>query len=149
MARTEDVALNLVVVDGEQILDDEWVRRMNIPWRTIGTGMAEDEVRDLTQRCDVEAVRAYRTAVGRRTQEVVRGLRPGAWDEVLGFIDTTRAAAAGAFAANTPWVEEVGYKPWQGHSRAAQFAGSAIAHNAMHLGEAATVRSLAGFALGI
>ena len=149
MARTEDVALNLVVVDGEQVLDDEWVRRMNIPSRTIGTGMPEGDVGDLTLRCDVEAVRAYRAAVGRRTHDVVRGLRPEAWDEVLGFTDTARAAAAGAFAPNTPWVDEVGYKPWQGHSRAFQISGSAIGHNAMHFGEAVTIRSLAGFPLGV
>ena len=149
MARTEDVAVNLVVSDGQQVLDDDRAQRMNIPWRTIGTGMADGEVADLTKRADVQAVRAYRTAVGRRTRDVVRELRPGAWDEVLGLADTARAAAVGAFAPNTAWVNDIGYKPWQGHSRAAQLASSAIAHNAMHLGEAVTIRSLAGFALGI
>jgi DinB superfamily len=149
MARTEDVAVNIVVSDGRQILDDDWTRRMNVPWRTIGTGMTDADVGDLTARADVDAVRAYRAAVGRRTQDVVRALRPEEWNEIVGFTDTARAASAGAFAPNTAWVDGVGYKPWQGHSRAAQLAGSAIRHNAMHLGEAITVRSLAGFALGI
>jgi hypothetical protein len=149
MARTEDVAVNIVVSDGRQIPDDEWTRRMNVPWRTIGTGMTDADVGDLTARADVDAVRAYRAAVGRRTQDVVRALRPEEWNEIVGFTDTARAASAGAFAPNTAWVDGVGYKPWQGHSRAAQLAGSAIRHNAMHLGEAVTVRSLAGFALGI
>jgi DinB superfamily len=149
MARTEDVAVNIVVSDGRQVLDDDWTRRMNVPWRTIGTGMTDADVGDLTARADVDAVRAYRAAVGRRTQDVVRALRPEEWNEMVGFTDTARAASAGAFAPNTAWVDGVGYKPWQGHSRAAQLAGSAIRHNAMHLGEAVTVRSLAGFALGI
>jgi hypothetical protein len=149
MARTEDVAVNIVVSDGWQVLDDDWTRRMNVPWRTIGTGMTDADVGDLTARADVDAVRAYRAAVGRRTQDVVRALRPEEWNEIVGFTDTARAASAGAFAPNTAWVDGVGYKPWQGHSRAAQLADSAIRHNAMHLGEAITVRSLAGFALGI
>ena len=149
MARTEDVAVNLVVSSGRQVLEDDWARRMNVPWRTIGTGMTEGEVAELTRRADVDAVRAYRSAVGRQTLEVVSALRPDAWDEIVGLADTARAAAAGAFAANTPWVEGVGYRPWQGHARAAQLAGSAIRHNAVHLGEAITVRSLAGFPLGI
>ena len=149
MARTEDAAVNLVVADGGQVLDDDWARRMNAPWRTIGTGMTDGEVGDLTRRADLDAVRAYRAAVGRRTREVVRALRPEAWDEIVGFADTARAAAAGAFAPKTAWVDGVGYKPWQGHSRAAQLAGSAIRHNALHLGEAVTIRALAGFALGI
>lgn len=149
MARTEDASVNLVVSDGRQVLDDDWARRMNVRWRTIGTGMSDGEAGEVTKRSDVDAVRAYRNTVGRRTRDVVRALRPEAWDEIVGFTDTARAAGAGAYAPNTAWVDGVGYRPWQGHSRGAQLAGSAIRHNAMHLGEAVTVRSLAGFALGI
>ena len=149
MARTEDASVNLVVSDGWQVLDDDWARRMNAPWRTIGTGMAESDVADLTKCADIDAVRAYRTAVARRTREAVRALRPEAWEEMVGFADTARAAAVGAFARNTAWEAGVGYRPWQGHSRAAQLAGSASRHNALHLGEAVTVRSLGGFALGV
>jgi hypothetical protein len=149
MARTEDASVNLVVSDGRQVLDGDWARRMNAPWRTIGTGMVENDVADLTKRADVNAVRAYRAAVARRTREVVGALRPEVWEEMVGFADTARGAAAGAFAPNTAWTDGVGYKPWQGHSRAAQLAGSAIRHNALHLGEAVTVRSLGGFALGV
>src|SRR5262249_40967936 len=149
MARTEDVAVNLVVAGRAQVLDDRWTERMNIPWRTIGTGMTEDDGECLTRRADIAAVKAYRAAVGQRTHDVTVALEPGAWDEVLGIADTARAAAAGAFSPNAPWVDGVGYRAWQGHSRAAQLASSGIAHNAMHLGEAVTIRSLAGFALGI
>jgi hypothetical protein len=31
MARTEDVAINLVVASADQVLDAEWARRMNVP----------------------------------------------------------------------------------------------------------------------
>ena len=149
MARTEDVAVNLVVAGRAQVLDDQWTERMNIPWRTIGTGMNVDDVDRLTRTADIAAVKAYRAAVGRRTQDVVRPLQPDAWDEILGITDTARAADAGAFAPSAPWVAGVGYRAWQGHSRAVQLASSGIAHNAMHLGEAVTIRSLAGFPLGI
>ena len=149
MARTEDASVNLVVSDGRQVLDDDWARRMNAPWRIIGTGMTESDVADLTKRADIDAVCAYRAAVAGQTRDVVRALRSEAWEEMVGFGDTARAAAAGAFAPNTAWTHGVGYKPWQGHSRAAQLAGSAIRHNALHLGEAVTVRSLGGFALGV
>ena len=145
MARVEDVAVNLVVADGQQVLDDDWVRRMNVPWRIIGTGMTDEEVGELTTRAGVAAVRAYRTAVGLQTRDVVKALRPEAWDEIVGFADTARAAAAGAFRPNSGWVDGVGYKPWQDHSRGERLSGSAIRHNAMHLGEAITVRSQAGF----
>jgi hypothetical protein len=149
MARTEDASVNLVVADGRQVLDDDWVRRLGVPWRHIGTGMTDDEVSDLTGRADVAAARAYRDAVGRRTREVVRALPPAAWEAPVTVADTARAAAAGAFGPHAGWVDGAGFKPWQDQSRAARLAGAALRHNAMHMGEAVTVRGLAGRGLGI
>ena len=149
MARTEDVAVNLVVAARPQVCDDGWARRMNILRRDIGTGMTEDEVGDLTERADIAAVRAYRSAVGKQTRDVVRAFRPEAWDEILGVEDTARAAAVGAFGPNDDWVDGVGHRPWQGHTRGDQLGGTAIRHNAGHIGEAVTIRALAGFGLGI
>src|SRR5215475_6934559 len=83
MARTEDVAVNLVVAGRDQVLDDGWMRRMNVPWRIIGTGMTDNEVTEMTARADVATVRAYRAAVGIRTREVVQGLRADAWAEIV------------------------------------------------------------------
>lgn len=110
--------------------------------------MTEEEVRDLTERADVAAVRRYRSAVGKRTREVVAALRPQAWDEILDVEDTRRAAAAGAFGPHD-WVDGVGHPPWQGHTRGDQLGGTALRHNAGHIGEAVTIRALAGFGLGI
>jgi hypothetical protein len=143
MARTEDVAVNLIVAGADQVLDDEWMRRMNVPWRIIGTGMREDEVAELTARADVAAVRAYRSAVGIRTRQVVHTLRADAWDVVVGQADVARAAATGALR---DWIEGQSY-PWVGWSRADQLASSALRHNASHIGEAVTIGSLAGFNL--
>jgi hypothetical protein len=140
MARTEDVAVNLVVAGREQILDDAWIRRMNVPWRIIGTGMTDREVSDLSARADVAAVRAYRSAVGIRTREVVRMMAVDAWDEIVGDDDIERAAATGAFR---DWLRGTKY-PWLGWSRADQLASSALRHNAAHIGEAVTIRSLVG-----
>ena len=145
MARTEDAAVNPVVAGRNQVLDDEWMRRMNVPWRIIGTGMTDDEVTEMTVRADIAAVRAYRSAVGLRTREVVRALRPEAWDEIVGVEDIERGAVAGAFR---DWVEGAKY-PWLGWTRGDQLASSALRHNAAHIGEAVTIRGLAGFALGI
>ena len=145
MARTEDAAVNLIVARRDQVLDTQWAGRMNVPWRNIGTGMTEDEVAALSERADVAAVRAYRTAVGLRTREVVQALLGAAWEEVVGEDDIRRAAATGAFR---DWVDGQRY-PWQGWTRAEQLASSAVRHNAAHLGEAVTLRGLAGFGLGL
>jgi hypothetical protein len=46
-------------------------------------------------------------------------------------------------------MEGVGFRPWQDQSRAARHAGAALRHNAMHMGEALTVRGLLGRGPGI
>src|SRR5262245_20825656 len=145
MARTEDAAVNAVVAGRDQVLDDAWTRRMNVPWRNIGTGMTEGEVAEMTARADVAAVRAYRTAVALRTREVLLALRPEAWDEIVGVEDIERAAAAGALR---DWIPGTPY-PWLGSSRGEQLASSALRHNAAHIGEAVTIRGLAGFSLAV
>jgi hypothetical protein len=145
MARTEDAAVNPVVAGRDQVLDDEWMYRMNVPWRIIGTGMTCDEVTEMTARADIAAVRAYRSAVGLRTREVVVALHPEAWDEIVDVEDIKRGATAGAFR---DWVEAVPY-PWLGWTRGEQLGSSALRHNWAHIGEAVTIRGLAGFGLGI
>ena len=144
MARTEDVAVNLVVAGRAPVFDDGWARRMNVARRDMGTGMTADEVAELSEHADVAAVRAYRSAVGIRTREVVQSLSLAAWDEILGIEDTTRAAVAGAFGPNDEWIDGVGHRPWQGHPRGHQLGQTAIRHNTAHIGEGVTLRGLAG-----
>jgi hypothetical protein len=148
-ARTEDVSVNVVVANGRQVLDDDWVRRLGVRWRHIGTGMTDEEVSELTARADVVAVRAYRAAVARRTREVARSLAPPVWEGPVELADTARAAAAGAFGPRSGWTAAAGLGAWQNQSRAARLAGAALRHNALHLGEAVTIRGLAGRGLGI
>lgn len=145
MARTEDAAVNAVVAGRDQVLDEQWRRRMRVPWRIIGTGMTDDEVARVSADADVAAVRAYRSAVGLRTREVLQTLPVGAWDEVIGDADIRRAAAEGSFR---DWVDGRPY-PWLGWTRAEQIASSAVRHNAAHIGEAVTLRGLAGLGLGV
>ena len=148
MARTEDVAVNLVVAGRPQVFDDAWSRRMNIVRHDMGTGMTEEEVGVLTRAADIAAGRAYRPAVGRRTREVVAELSVATWDEILTIEDTRRAAVEAAFGPSE-WTDAAGHPPWQGHTRGDQLGGTAIRHNAGHIGEAVTIRSLGGFAVGI
>jgi hypothetical protein len=144
MARTEDVAVNLVVAAQAPVFDDGWGRRMRVHRRDMGTGMTAAEVAEISERADVAAVRAYRAAVGIRTRQVVSSFSPEAWDEILDLEDTTRAAEVGAFGPNDDWIDGVGHRPWQGHTRGHQLGQTAIRHNTAHIGEAVTIRGLAG-----
>ena len=130
MARVEDVAVNLVVTAGQQVLDDGWSTRLGVVRTDVGTGMTEDEVAEFTVRADIAAIRAYRDAVGLKTRDVAAALEPAGWAEILGTADAARVPG--------------GFQVFVGQSRALELGTSAILHNAMHLGEAVTIRGLAG-----
>jgi hypothetical protein len=144
MARTEDVSVNRVIADGRQVFDESWARRLGVSRPDIGTGMTDEEVAELTTRIDVAAARAYRSAVGRRTRDVMQTVPPAAWVETVGAGDVARAQRDGAIGPRAGWLVDL----WQNHSRAARLGTVGIMHNALHLGEAQTLRSVLGFGGG-
>jgi DinB superfamily len=76
MARCED-ALNVLVASRPQVLDqNDWLTRLNVSLRDVGTGMTDEEVSDLSARLDLGVMRDHYHAVGRRTVEMVKSLRP-------------------------------------------------------------------------
>src|SRR6266849_9995801 len=73
-ARIEDVALNRFLTDGAQMLT-EWIERLAVPRRDVGTGMTDAQVDDLSARIDLQALRGYLGAVTWRTFALVETLR--------------------------------------------------------------------------
>jgi hypothetical protein len=145
VARTEDVVVNLVVSAGRQVFDAGWRERMQVDRADIGTAMSHAEMADLSARIDLVALRAYRSAVGLRTREVVRAFASSAWDEEVMDADTARAVGAGAFGSSAEWVPGI----WQKQSRGVRLGATVLMHTGMHLGEAINVRSQLGVPLGM
>ena len=88
LARIEDVAMNILVADSPQILHrDGWFERLEIAARDTGNAMAAEGVATLSAAIDIEALRAYRVAVGRRTREIVTQLEP---EELKQKVDPAR-----------------------------------------------------------
>src|SRR5262249_61442793 len=112
MARTEDAAVNLVVANGRQVLDDAWVRRLGVDWRHIGSGMTDDEVSELGRRADVAAGGADPGAGAPRARGGVPAPSPAAWGEAGAGAGTPPAAARGALRPHARRVDRGG-----GHAR--------------------------------
>jgi uncharacterized damage-inducible protein DinB len=138
MARCEDM-MGLTIAGRPQVLDEgDWLKRLHLSIRDVGTGMADEEVSDFSARVDIAALRAYYETVGRRTVEVVKSLRPEDLDEVPNL---QKLRAEGVFRENAMWAisEREGKRTngqWLGHL--------GIAHNQTHRGEALTIRGLLG-----
>jgi DinB family protein len=144
ISRTEDIFVNGLLTGQTQVFDD-WSKRLGISRRDFGFGMSSAEVNDITQQVDVAALREYRDAVGRRTQEIVSGFKPQDWQGVIEAPAVERAAADGSLGR----AAEAFSKNMPGRPRAAVLSGIALLHSAGHMGEAVTVRTAGGFGTGM
>lgn len=140
MARAEDSAVNLLIVDGTQVLDDAWSGRLNVARRDVGTGMTADEVDELSAQVHLPSLLTYWRAVGERTADVVDSLSPADLDEIVGvdrvhrFVTQTTAQPARA------GLERL----WQDTTRGHFLVWLPLTHNAEHIGQADLVRGLLG-----
>jgi hypothetical protein len=91
----------------------------------------------VSARLDLAALRDYYTAVGRRTVEVVRSLRPEALDEPL---DVHRLRAAGIVRENALTVIE----QREGQSKGQWLGQLGMSHSQGHRGQATTICLLQG-----
>lgn len=81
MTRIEDVAVNTLFRGVPEVLDSgEWLSRLGVDRRVVGTGDTDDEVRELSEQVDIAALLAYRDAVGRQTRALVADLDLSALD---------------------------------------------------------------------
>ena len=75
LARIEDMTMNILVAGRPQLLNqDDWLEKLAVPYRHSGNAMTPEEVADLSQKIDIQALRAYRMAVGRNTRKIVQPL---------------------------------------------------------------------------
>ena len=139
IARCEDVVGGAILSTDGQVLHDGWDVKIGITRRDIGTGMTSTEVRELSQRIDIDALLEYRLTVGQRTKEIVGRLDDRSLDEPVSpdNVDTLRALET--FGAHAGWVGDY----WQTRTKA-WFLWLPTGHCYQHLGEGITIRSMIG-----
>lgn len=139
MARSEDVAVNVLIAERAQVLDEDgWLQRLGLSQHAMGTGMADAEVSSVSARLDVLALRAYRLAVAARTREVVRSLPDDAWERPVA---ADRLLAAHAFSDPAEAERRIA-SYWQGRSVRFVLTSSLTMHSYLHLGEAGCIKTL-------
>ena len=74
LARIEDLTMNFLVAGENQIFHSEWEVKMNTPITDTGNALTDDEIMNLSKKLNISALIAYRNAVGKRTQEIVKSL---------------------------------------------------------------------------
>ena len=133
MARCEDITMNLLVAGSPQILHrDGWLGRMKITARDTGNAMDEEGIIKFSDAIDIEALRAYRVAVGRRTQEIVKQLRPEELKQKVKPSRVERVRDEGAVVEAASGIVDY----WSKRTVAGLLLMPATRHNLVHLNEA-------------
>ena len=83
IARVEDMGLSRFIFDVPQMLDEEWLKKMNTPLTHYGTSMTEEEVLTFAQTVDVYGILDYQQAVVARTRSLMPSLDQVSLDELL------------------------------------------------------------------
>jgi DinB superfamily len=73
-ARCQDFANTLISPGREQVLNEDWLARLNVSRRDIGTGMTRAECAEFNQAVDIGALQAYCDAVAEAVREVARAI---------------------------------------------------------------------------
>ncbi|MFZ2362477.1 MAG: DinB family protein [Anaerolineae bacterium] len=142
LARVEDAGLNRFVVDHPQALDeDQWMRRMNVPWRHQGTGMTFAEVDDLSQRIHLPALRDYSRAVQERTHAVVQQLT---LDELAAIVPTERIRAVVIDEGLAHSQADDLIQNYTGWNKGRYLMNFCLTHPYQHVGEIGVIASLLG-----
>lgn len=132
-ARCEDVTMNLLVAGSLQILHRQgWLKRLKITARDTGNAMDAPGMAFLSDALDIEALRAYRVAVGRRTREIVQQLEPGALKRRVDPARLQQLWTEGAVVEAARGIVEY----WGKRTIAGLLLMPATRHNLVHLNEA-------------
>ncbi len=141
MARTEDVAMNVLVAECPQVIEDSaWLGRLDLKRHDIGAGMNDAEVAELSTQLPIDALLAYRIAVGQRTREIVKNLTPAQADARVNADHIQQVFARGALVQAGTFVAEY----WHGKRKAFLLSMPATRHCYFHLQHARDVRKKLG-----
>jgi hypothetical protein len=142
LVRVEDAGLNRFVMDASQVLDEsDWMQRMNVPWRHNGSEMTLAGVDDLSQRIDLQALRAYSQAVQVRTRDILAHIDQVDLEATLQEPHVRQVIVAEGLGYTDP---EGFIKNYTGWSKGKCLMTYGLTHPFQHLGEMETIASLLG-----
>jgi hypothetical protein len=138
LARIEDVAMNMLVAGTQQVLENyDWFDRMKVQYHDTGNEMDGRDLTLLSNTIDIGALRAYRTAVGRRTQEIVKLLSPEQIKEKVNPERIQQVKEKGALVEAAYGIADY----WSKRDIAGLLLMPATRHNLVHLNEASRIKN--------
>lgn len=146
IARIEDVTMNILVAGCPQVLSqDGWLYRLGLlevrelraaRLAHVGTGMGDEEVAEISKKLEMESLRAYRIAVGRRTRQIVTAMRLSELKEKIDPARVRILLQEGALGESALGLAQA----WGGWRKRGMLTMPATRHPFTHLNEARLTR---------
>ena len=137
LARIEDVTMNMLVAGSPQLLNHEnWLEKMKVTTHETGNALDATGIADLSAAIDIDALRNYRMAVGRRTRDIVKKVQPGGFKQKVQPARLEQVMAEGAVVQATHWLTDY----WSKKTIAGLLLMPPTRHNFIHLNEAARLK---------
>ncbi len=138
MARSEDQGIHIAGGRKQVFEEGDWAAKLKIADRNTGSGHSQDDVARVSAGIDLAALVAYRNAVGLRTREILKTLKPADLEAVPDMAAVKRAASVGAFGEK-PDMANI-EKNWSTRTKGYCISMYGITHNVGHWGEATTIK---------
>jgi len=132
LTRIEDTAMNILVADSPQVFHEgAWQAKLNAAFIDCGNEMDAATMVQLSDQIDLVALRAYRLAVGQRTQEIVANLQPDDLKVKVDPIRIQRVMDEGAITESARGIADY----WSKRNIAGLLLMPASRHILVHLNE--------------
>jgi len=139
LARIEDVTMNLLVAGKPQVfIWGGWQKKLNVSYRDTGNNITDEYISKLSTSIDLKALRTYRIAVGRCTQQLVGKLTA---DELRQHAEPDRLQQIWAEQAVRPSGTGV-VEYWGKRTFAGLLLMPPTRHNFFHLNECQKIKRL-------
>lgn len=133
ITRIEDVTLNVLLADAMPVFETKkWQSRLGISYIGVGNELSRQAIFDFSQDIDLPALLAYRLAVGKRTQSIVRRVKSSEWVKYPASARLERLEKIGAVEAQSAWL----LRYWGHNPNANLLLMPATRHAFVHLNEA-------------
>ncbi len=77
ITRIEDICANILIENDKQVINtNDWVNKLQCTITDTGNALTAEEIADFSQKIDREKLFEYRIAVGEKTRNILKSLKP-------------------------------------------------------------------------
>ena len=75
LTRIEDITANILIANENQVINNDWLKKINTDIRDTGNSMTDDEIIKFNNEINIKQLYYYRIAVGIKTQSIIKKLK--------------------------------------------------------------------------